>query len=230
MSLSHNGILVITSHSKWCYSTQSHLKPKFKILGRSRNKLELRLPWTCSKYMYIDVYIQIYLYISQKTHTTDSKNLPTKCKAIAHDKGYFLFLFSIKYLLNSLTTLPIVWDLQFEESCLELPGRKRLRGSLPEKLKEIQNSKIEVFLFSCTVSVSVSTCVYFPHGHILLFYFKKQNIYFSKVYQSVYQDTWPIGKLFPCSYKHCWCCPFAQGTQKIRSILCINICSIYWSY
>lgn len=68
--LSHNGILVSTSHSKQCYSTQSHLKPKFKVLGRSRNKLELRLPWTCYKYTYRYRYtgINIYIYISPRKH------------------------------------------------------------------------------------------------------------------------------------------------------------------
>ena len=158
--LSDNGILVSTSHFKQCYSTQSHLKPKFKVLGRSRNKIELRLPWTCSKYTYryryTDINKYIYIYISQKTRTTDSKNLPTKWKVMAHDKHYFLFFFNIKNLLNSFTTLLVIWNLQLEEPCLELPGQK---GSLPEKLKEIPESKIEVFLFSCTASVSVSTCI-----------------------------------------------------------------------
>ena len=74
----------------------------------------------------------------------------------------------------------MIWDLQLEEPCLELPGQKGLRGSLPKKLKEIQESKIEVFLFSCTISVSVSICVYIPHDHTLLFFLKNKIYFFQK--------------------------------------------------
>lgn len=79
----------------------------------------------------------------------------------------------------------MIWDLQLEEPCLELPGQKGLRGSLPEKLKEIQKSKIEVFLFSCTISVSVSICVYF-HMIMHSFFILKNKIYFFQKCTSLY--------------------------------------------